>query len=109
MTENWKQKAYEKLLRDGWRTGAAGWDDEPCCAGGAIAWAVTGDPDNMYQGTHNADEWERVEPALKEFREFAGISPCLGLSVDIYHWNDTRTKEEVLGVFKRLAETEGAQ
>lgn len=109
MTEkNWKQKAYEALLEHGWGRHFAQ-DGHGCmCAGGAIAYAITGDPYNMY--ARRSD----VRAALMEFVKFVGSTEywsAMETSMpygDVTDWNDAqfRTEEEVLETFRRFAQAE---
>lgn len=112
---SWKQKAYDKLLDDGWIQGRS-FDPTTgeCCAGGAIAWAITGDPRDMYSdNVDNRHRYQEVRPALEEFVASVGVvSDEHDSDPDLLmlFWNDAldRTEEEVLEAFRKLAEAEVA-
>ena len=112
---SWKQKAYDKLLNDGWTQGTPANDSGECCAGGAIAWAITGNPRDMY--SDSSYRYDEVRPALEEFAESVGATKgcwcgrddCgADADVQVLVWNDrlNRTEEEVLEAFRKLAEAE---
>jgi len=110
---SWKQRAYDKLLNDGWTKGRAS-DPETgeCCAGGAIAWAITGDPTDMYSDNYG-NRYDEVRSALEEFAVSIGGDPDddeNSADVLVLAWNDSsrRTEEEVLEAFRQLADAEVA-
>ena len=114
---NYYAKALEIIEQRGWASGRIGeGPKEPTCAGGALAEAITGDPENIY-ATHNDPIFEEMKPhfirlldhAWPEWRErfagqFAWASPedvCLMAG---YRWNDIRGEDVVKQDLRELAE-----
>lgn len=105
---SWKQKAYEKALGGKWTQLEAEGCPGSMCAGGMIAWAITGDPLRMYN-SHDL----RVDSALKEFLLVNEIDrdPEVTLDRAVAVWNDHphRTLRDVQEAFRKLVEAEENQ
>ena len=94
-------KAAADYIREhGWCQGDFSVADGSCCAAGARNAAIYGDPFRIKCG-RTLEQGRRRSDLTSAFVIEAGI-PC---DTTIPEWNDTpgRTKEEVLAVFDRIA------
>lgn len=99
--------ALARLDELGWTTGSNGADSSggPMCAAAAIAWAVTGDGDDMYAATSSGTDHDYYNQAAAPFvkKWMKHTSPN---SVLPYAYNDDpgRTFEEIRARFLELIE-----
>ncbi|OKI54567.1 DUF6197 family protein [Micromonospora sp. CB01531] len=88
-------KAADLIRENGWTTGTPQNEDGCLCAGGAIAMAITGDPDDM----HSEEKPAKLDEALHKFGDHINFPRTWYDDLDevavpydseerVFNWND---------------------